>query len=454
MRSSEGLDRPQTIRFPEPPREGGRPLRVLVISDLYPPNFRGGYEIMCQSAVEGLRRRGHRVRVLTARNSPGQARETDSARDAGIYRCLTPRNGGCLAARALPGRAAEECADHLRLRFHLATFRPDLVYVWHMQGLSASLLTRLAAQPVPIVCHLGDYWLLGYAREPADAWLGFWQAPARRPRYQSAKRLLGRGISPLAPTRPAPIPRDLFFVSRALRDAYSADGLPVAGSPIIYNGLTEDRFLPLGPGSGKRGRLLYVGRVAPEKGVHVAIEALRHLKADPALAAATLTIVGPSTDAAYAARLRSLVVDLGLQGQVRFLDPVVPDRVIDIYARHDIVLVPSLWSEPFGLTIIEGMAAGRPVIGTATGGSAEIMTEGVNSLICPPGNARALAAAVSKVMRSRSLYHRLAAAGQEHVHARFTADRMVEAIEANLEAALCRRWGIGPSLCQVTRGGP
>jgi D-inositol-3-phosphate glycosyltransferase len=122
------------------------------------------------------------------------------------------------------------------------------------------------------------------------------------------------------------------------------------------------RHLALGEGPV----LLFVGRIQPLKGADVAIRALAEL-ADPE---ATLVIVGGASGAEGGAevdRIHKLVVDLGLEGQVRFVDPVPHHLLSTYYRAADVCLVPSR-SESFGLVALEAAACGTPVVASAVGG--------------------------------------------------------------------------------------
>lgn len=95
------------------------------------------------------------------------------------------------------------------------------------------------------------------------------------------------------------------------------------------------------------------------------------------------------------------------------------------------LLFTSIWDEPFGRVLVEAMAAGLVVIGTGTGGSAEIMTE-ANSLRFAPEDADGLAGQIYRAYSDPNLYMTLATAGQQHVLEQFNSARFVNGIEAFL----------------------
>ena len=83
----------------------------------------------------------------------------------------------------------------------------------------------------------------------------------------------------------------------------------------------------------------------------------------------------------------------------------------DIYAGSDVVLFPVRWQEPWGLVPLEAMALGRPVIATGQGGSGEYLRDQENCLLVPPGDPRAIAAAVRRLADDPQLRARIRTGG-------------------------------------------
>src|SRR5687768_14191238 len=118
-------------------------MRLLVVSNLYPPHHLGGYEMACELAVERLRARGHEVRVLTS--DYGLA---GPATDGEVYRWLTTdlgRGPKPLARRAL-GLLKKEARNQRAFRRVVREFKPDLAYFWNLGNVSVSL--ALAARRI------------------------------------------------------------------------------------------------------------------------------------------------------------------------------------------------------------------------------------------------------------------------------------------------------------------
>jgi glycosyltransferase involved in cell wall biosynthesis len=169
--------------------------------------------------------------------------------------------------------------------------------------------------------------------------------------------------------------------------------------------------------------LLFVGAMGPHKGLDVLLEA-RELMRRPA----PLVVLGtPRADAP----------DLDRPGVVLHTD-VPHDQVMAAWAAAAVGVVPSVWPEPFGQVAVECLAAGTPAVVSATGGLGEIVRDGVEGLLVPPADPRALAAALDRVLGDDALRARLAAAAPARAR-RYELGRVLPAIRRTYDRALASR---------------
>ncbi|MBS0656934.1 MAG: glycosyltransferase family 4 protein [Verrucomicrobia bacterium] len=407
-------------------------MKVLFLTNLYAPHHIGGYELIAGTVSAGLRRRDHETRVLTSTHRvPGRGEAEDESR---VERSL--RLHGMDGYPWLGIQAVREIELHNNrvLRATLAGFQPDLVHVFNPAGLSKSLLLTLQRLDLPTVYFVSDHWIV--RNLAADVWLNWWnrdEAGAAHRLLRAAWTMLGRrrAWDTLAPTDPTSAIefRRIYFCSRYLREEAVAKGHRVGHGEVIYNSADTVRF----HGPPRRAdqplrRLLYVGRLHPDKGVLTLLEAL---------AAARdrwpgeLTLCGGGA-ADFEAQLRARVERDGLPVHFRRAGA---DEMPEVYRSHDALAFTSEWGEPFALTPLEAMASGLPVIGTTTGGSAEIFRDGENALTYPAGDAAALSACLLRLAGDDALRARLAADGQAEVAARFGEERMLAQVAAYLEAS-------------------
>ena len=221
-------------------------------------------------------------------------------------------------------------------------------------------------------------------------------------------------------------------VSQAVRQALQTAGVVGDEARVVHNGIDVERFAGARRGGSEKGgplRLLYAGRLAPEKGVHTAIGALGIARREGS--PIQLTIAGAGSRA-YEARLRRLCEQLALSEHVTFAGRVPREAMPQLMARFDALLVPSEWPEPLPRIVQEGMAAGLVVLASAVGGIGEIVQNESNGLTFAAGNAAELAVQLSRACGDPGLRARLSTAAQATVRAQFDIRRTVAEIEAYL----------------------
>jgi glycosyltransferase involved in cell wall biosynthesis len=171
-----------------------------------------------------------------------------------------------------------------------------------------------------------------------------------------------------------------------------------------------------------------IGQLTPLKRQDLFIRAAAYLIKERLRGDVDFLIVGAATqdDEEYARQLRELVNNLEVTDQIRFTG-YVADLPAQL-AAFDVVAAPSE-NEAFSLALVEAMAAGRAVVAARVGGMAEIVQDGATGLLIAPGDARALASALSQLLEDDSLRARLGAAARASVRQRFDRERVISQIE-------------------------
>ena len=412
-------------------------MRILTLTNLYPPHYLGGYELNCQRVTEALQSRAHEVEVLTSNHGVSED-DALSADESGIERSL--RINGYFGHPWLGIRQLKDVEIHNNrvLRRKLAEYRPDLVYVWNMGGISKSLLLTLQELGIPTVLYVSDHWIARSLK--GDVWMDWWN----RKRPSLAARVLRwlwtlggfrREWGKVAPTDSIESLRfhRLTFCSRALRKLTVSQGYDVAHGEVIHCHVDTERFRGAVAAADKPlRRLLYVGRLAEDKGVMCALRAMAIIKDR---FPGELCIYGKG-DQPYTETLHDFVA---LHQLPVTFHACTNAEMPEIYRRHDALLFTSEWEEPFALTPLEAMASGLPVIGTTTGGSAELFREGINALTYTAGDADMLAGAIMRLAQDSGLRTSVAAEGQRAVHALCAKAVIVDQIEAYLSDTI-KHW--------------
>jgi D-inositol-3-phosphate glycosyltransferase len=224
----------------------------------------------------------------------------------------------------------------------------------------------------------------------------------------------------------------------AERDELLADyGARADQIALIPSAVDIDRFRPVDKQVARRTLgidpaaeiIVYVGRLVPRKDVRNVVHALARLKArrsaSGSITIPTLVIVGGDTEQPNPVAtpeigvLRSLAVELDVVDQVRFAGRKQPDELHLWYAGAD-VAVTTPWYEPFGLTPLEAMACGVPVIGSRVGGIAFTIADGETGYLVPPRDPEVLSFRLDDVLRDPERRQRMGQAGRARVLRSFT----------------------------------
>jgi glycosyltransferase involved in cell wall biosynthesis len=204
------------------------------------------------------------------------------------------------------------------------------------------------------------------------------------------------------------------------------DTLPnIARSGVLYNPVVPDAVAPGLPRRAHRERPLMigiVGRLAPWKGQHVFLEAFASAFSGLDVRARVIgsALFGEND---YAQSLEQQAERLGIAPQVNFRG--FRENVWYELTQLDVLVHASVTAEPFGQVVLEGMVAGLPVIASAAGGPSELITDGVDGLLTPPGDVAELANALRRLSADPSLRERLGVAASERGR-EFTPERSAQ----------------------------
>ncbi len=227
-----------------------------------------------------------------------------------------------------------------------------------------------------------------------------------------------------------PVPAKYKAVTRGLQALRRADLVLAYSSSIdrhlAANGLTRRKVIPLfatvvaraGSGHAARRRVVFAGRIVGQKGLAVLIRAASSVDAE-------FVVCG---DGGQLDAMRTLARRLGVDERIRFTGWLDVEEIAQELANASVVVMPSLWPEPFGLVGIEALAAGRPVIASATGGILDWLEDGVTGLSVRPGDALGLARALNELLADPERQRTMGAAGRQMVAARFSPERHVAAL--------------------------
>lgn len=352
-------------------------MRIAQVTEFYPP-WSGGIGEHVTHLSRELIAQGHEVRILTGHNRvTGRAAPVDPELERNTIRLgpnvRFPYNGGM---------ASVTYAPHLPRRLDAVLAREGFDIV-HIHNPMTPVLPLLALDRSAAI-NVGTF----HSYHPTERMLRWWKKvlEPRLPRLQLA-----------------------IAVSEAARSAFHR----YFDHPyeIVPNGIDLQRFAPNGhvpPPDGEQS-LLFVGQLVPKKGLHVLLAAFEELLAEyPRL---RLRIVGDGPLESAARR------QLGPRSrrQVEFLGAQYGDRLVELYRTCDVFCAPSVGHESFGITLLEAMAAGKPIVAANIPGFDSVVRDGVEAVMYACQDPRALRDALRSVVCDAAKRRDLAAAARRRV---------------------------------------
>ena len=397
-------------------------MKILLLSNLFPPFYIGGYELAAFEVVKKLRKRGHQVEVLTSNFGVG-------GEDGGIdhvHRILDFTN------YSDEGTFAHFCGHYLWSQKNFSRsvklieqVKPEIVFSWNLGGISLSPTVAADALSVPVLYYVSDYWMLRKFR------LGF---PVME---NFAEDLVDKGLNSFL-NRRVPL-KNLIYTSEYVKNRYSSEGITAQREEVIHHGVDVERFCrPRISKNGGDTKILYVGQITEQKGLHHALRAFARLMKKDRRAAVRFNIVGSlrndrGSSSDYAKYLFKILKDEKIGDRVNFLGKIPRAQIPQVYQNHDILVFPSIWEEPFSITLLEAMASELAVVATTTGGTSEVLIDRENGLAVASENVGDLSEAMEELTLDRRRRAQLGGRAGKIIREGYTLDIMVDRIEEFLK---------------------
>lgn len=373
-------------------------MKILIISNLFPPFVMGGAEMAAHSLAHWLAEQGERVHVLTC--APTRSDEGVETLPDGltVERRFFPNV--YQVYKAPPARGLDKARWHFNDHFHpdaericgevMDEFQPDVVNTHDLQGIGYNLLKAIGARDVPCVQTLHDFGFVCLSMN----------------QFRKGRECESHCLPCVVSTR---IKRSYFeripslsFISptAALLERYRPHLPPRGETHVIPHALS---FCPPRheetadtPGDGV-ARLMYVGQLEPWKGVEFVISVLEEIVGT---ARFHLTVLGGGS------LLGALRQRAGNRDWLTVAGKVPPEEVGAYMNRSDALIVPSLWFENAPLVISQAVELGLPVLASDTGGLPEMIADGVNGALLPRGDREAWKTALGEVCRRSGVFAR------------------------------------------------
>jgi glycosyltransferase involved in cell wall biosynthesis len=388
-------------------------MKILYVNSFYRPHIGGGAEVTLENIVEGMARRGHEVVVFSTSDKPGISIETVGS--AKVYRAEIknvfwhyPRNLPPKFVRALwhwydrnNPRMGSVVRDVIRAE------KPDIISFHNLAGISIAAWQAAFDESVPAIQVLHDLYLM------CPPTTTFKNNKACETRCLECRYF--RREHPAASSQLSAV----VGVSRYILDRLTGEGyFKHIRQEVIHNTKTiPDATGPRKAAVRERVTFGYIGALNPPKGIEWLIEQFRARGHG-----AKLLIAGEGSEQ-FKAKLRMLCGN----SDVEFLGYVNSST---FYSQIDVAVVPSIWPDTFPGVAYEACAHHVPVIASGVGGLPEIISDGVNGVLCDPKNESSLGDAIEKILADRAMRETLSRNARASVEELLEPDRMITAYEA------------------------
>lgn len=408
-------------------------MRILILTALYPPLGYSGHDDRCRQTVRALARRGHHMQVLTSDHRlPPMGVEGDK----GVFRelRLTPEGAeNTVLWHSYAATYWHERFNAESLDYRIRRFKPEVVYVWNMRGVSKTLLFRMHRKNVRVVYDLHTDWMMP-EQFHTDPWYRWWKLnPSFRSKlYRLLSRMVGRasrvmGMLPIDEPKYLNI-KNAYAVSNWLKEELNDVDMPAADDlPVIYPAVDVNKLL-IKEDYEPRKHFAWAGRLSYIKAPHLAVDAVGLLKERGVDIKLDLFGMGQPSERKA---MREYIVLAGLSDRIA-MQGIRPGEMSQHYHNYDALLFTSRTAEPFSMTVLEAMLSGLPCLVSKVGGNQEILEDGVDALLFEPDSAEALADAIIRFNNLSDCGRSLAMHNIEELQERHSVDNFCQSIEALL----------------------
>lgn len=375
-------------------------MRILTLSNYYPPYLIGGYEIACKEMMDYLESKGHIVHVITSVHMKQSTTTSNIDRTMQLIDYNKP---------SILDKCIVEHHNYNVVSDAIDAFKPDLVYIWSLRGIGMSAVQAVDAKQVPKIFEIGDFWMKGFLRDSLSFKL-----------KQFVKSLI-----PFTYTKKIPLEPNIcvsHWVAEEMKNKYKTTQNYVFPNSINI----PDQFYEKNNNSM---HFIYTGRIDVNKGLDIAISALIEFN-----------FIYPNEE---------FIFDIYGTGdesyiqQCKKLSQPIKDKVVfhgysnnreKMYETSDVLLMPTKMREAFGLVIIEAMAHGCCVIATDAYGPAEIIQHNINGLLFRPGSVSDLLKNILYLHSELEITERLKVTGYKYVKNNYNIDYTKPKIEKLLQS--------------------
>lgn len=359
-------------------------MKILIITNLFPPRILGGYEKYCRQVADYFFQNSHDVYVLTCKGVERTAKyniypEFDLSE---IDFKMASKSNNLVKFK----RFFINFKNYVITKEIIKKVKPDIISIWNLRLLSIMPLIAVRQSKISFIMHLYDNWFVPIKYVP--------------------KIVIGNRVVHFIQNFFWKLikPNYLILNSDSLKMLYLKAGFKESSMHTIHLGIDTDikiyerkRICQ----DGKIG-LLFVNSLSEEKGLHILLDAFNILINQKNIKKVFLNVIGEGDDE-YKRRCLNKIKKYHLEGLVRFFGYVKNEVIFKEFYKNDIFILPSLWTEPFSMCLLEAMLYGLTVIASDAGGSKEAVINGKNGVLFRSGDSRQLSEVIEELVKNESL---------------------------------------------------
>lgn len=376
-------------------------MRILLVTNLYPPQELGGYGRSLADFAWALQQRGHQLCVLSS-DAPYLGATGPGPSGEPVHRKLRLKGSFKGGVSVIDDAAICAAIDQHNTAVALDALAQDAfdgILLGNLDLLGTALLIALLEPGIPLLHHVG------------------FMAPPFAPQHWPAQRHY-----------------TLVTASFAVRASLVEAGLPVAQAPVVYPGARVELYRPRGRAAAaplgtpsNPLKLAFAGLLMGSKGAHTVVEAAALLH--KAGVAVQLNLAGAAFQADYWPRLEALARQAGLGGLVQWVGQLQRENLARFLRLHHVGVFASIYPEAFGIVAAEMQASGLALVSSGVGGAAELLEHNVSGLRFAAGDSCDLARQLLRLVKEPGLLQRLQQAGTRQVKTRFSVELSARALE-------------------------
>ena len=380
-------------------------MRLLLITNLYPPQELGGYGRCMADFSWGLKQRGHHLQVIcNDATYLGNASKTGPSGEP-IARELLLKGDFCNGVHLMQKTAEQQAVDRHNqavIRYWLENNRWDGILLGNLDLLGVSLLHWLLGHKLPVLHHVG------FVHSP--------YAIEQQPNVDNYH---------------------LLAASHAVKSRLIAEGIHAHNASVVYPGARTDLF---GPETIRRGlpkspcrvkkqplHICFAGLLMESKAPHTLLEAIAELTRQGYPINASLA--GGPFQKSYVEAMSSYCINNNIKNNITFYKQLTRDQLARFFRLHHVAVFPSIHPEAFGIVAVEAMSSGLALLSSGVGGACEVFENNKSGLRFEAGNAQSLTNQIKRLFDEQGLLRALQENGLARARNAFDVQRSAGQIE-------------------------